>query len=161
MSGKANLQNNFKIMFEGLQKAIEDYLEYGTCTGRMEYVEAYLVATIHALMDYADRFLLDDDEIMACRYVNNTIKHVAGYVTHKEVTGGVTFPITFPLACEEIKVVWKSEADLACRYEDQKKAYIKCFAGKSLLDTLTPLANKIEQGIDERKSQEFNRGQNK
>ena len=152
MSGKVNLQNNFKIMFEGLQQAINKYLESVTCTGRMEYVEAYLAVTIHALMDYADRFLLDNDEIMACRYVNNTIKHVSGYVTHKEVTGGLTFPISFPFECEEIKVVWRSEADLDCRYENQKDAYIKRFAEKSMIDTLKPLANKIEQGIEEKKS---------
>lgn len=147
MNGKKSLQSNFRIMLSGLQNAIEEYLESGYYVEKLEYVEAYLVATIHALMDYADRFLKDDDEIMACRYVNNTIKHVAGYVTHKEVTGGLTFPISFPIELEEIKVVWRNDADLECRHKDQKNAYVKCFAGKALLETLRPLAKRVEQGI--------------
>lgn len=150
MDGKKNLQSNFRIMFLGLQQAIEEYLESGHYTGKMEYVEAYLVSTIHTLIDYADRFLKDDDEIMACRYVNNTIKHVAGYVTHKEVKGGLTFPISFPLECEEIRVVWRCNADLECRHKDQKKAYIRCFAGRELLETLQPIANRIENGIEDK-----------
>lgn len=150
MSGKENLQSNFRIMFMGLQKAIDDYAKSGYHAEKIEFVEAYLVASIHALMDYADRFLKDDDEIMACRYVNNTAKHVDGYVTHKEVAGGFTFPVSFPLECEKIRVIWKKSADLECRHKDQKYAYIKCFAGKELLETLSPLADKIAKGLEDK-----------
>lgn len=66
----------------------------------MEYVEVYLAVSIHALMDYVDRFLKDDNEIMACRYVNNAIKHVSDYDTHKENKGGIVSLISFPLLCE-------------------------------------------------------------
>lgn len=148
MDGKKNLQNNFRIMFLGLQNAIKEYLEQGRYSGEIDEVEAYSVASVHALMDYADRFLKDDDSILACRYVNNTIKHAGGFVTHKEIIGGLTFPISFPLEIEEIKVIWKNNADLECRYINQKKAYIKCFAGKELLETLNPLADMIENGIE-------------
>ena len=87
---------------------------------------------------------------MACRYINNTIKHVTGYVTHKEVVGGFVFPISFMFESEDIRVVWRSNADLECHHKDQKKAYIECFAGKEVLEILRPLAEKIERGIEDK-----------
>ena len=148
MEGKKNLQNNFRIMLLGLQNAIKEYLEHGCYTGKIDEVEAYLVASIHALMDYADRFLENDERILACRYVNNTIKHAGGFVTHKEITGGLTFPMFFPSEFKKIKFIWKNNADLECRYINQKEAYIHYFAGKELLETLNPLADMIENGIE-------------
>ena len=146
---KSNLQSNFRIMYRGLCQAVDDFLKNGYCTGDdLEEIEAYLVATIHALMDYADRFFKDDDVILACRYVNNTMKHARGFVTYKEMTGGLSFPYSFPFECAEMKVIWKYNAELDCRYENQKEAYKKCFAGKILIETLEPLAERIESGIE-------------
>lgn len=148
MNGKQNLQNNFEIMYKGLLNAVAQYLGHGHAASKIDEIEAYLVATIHALMDYADRFLQDDESILACRYVNNTIKHADGFVTHKEVTGGFSFPITFPLEIEEIKIVWKRCAELECRYKNQKNAYQNCFAGKPLVETLQPIADMIRNGVE-------------
>lgn len=91
-------------MFLGLQNAIKEYLEHGRYTGKIDEVEAYLVAFIHALMDYADRFLEDDSSILACRYVNNTIKHAGGFVTHKEIIGGFTFSMFFSFRIQGNKI---------------------------------------------------------
>ncbi len=148
MDEKRNLQNNFKLMYSRLCWAIDDYLKHGHNDKGIDELEAYLAATMHALMDYAERYLKDDDIILACKYVNNTIKHVHGFITHKEITGGFTFPISFPFGCEEIKVVWKYNESLDCRHKDQKEAYKRCFVGKPLLEILQPLADIIEMGVE-------------
>ena len=95
MDEKTNLQNNFRIMYEQLEFYIEKYYideknEY------LEYIEAYLAATIHTLMDYAERYLCEDSVIIACKYVNNIVKHVTGFVTFKIPMGIVYYPKIYP-----------------------------------------------------------------
>ena len=145
---KPILQSNFNIVYNQLNLAIDNYLGGGYTRGEFQNMEAYLAATIHAIMDYAERFLENNEDVNSCRYVNNTLKHSEGYITHKQVTGGISFPVTFPFVSEKIRVVWKYDETLNVNFERQKIAFKKHWAGKDILSTLEPLANMIIEGVE-------------
>lgn len=146
MDNKSILRSNFLIMFEELNKAVDSYIKHGHTKGELQYVDAYLSATIHTLMDYADKYLdKDSDLVMACRYACNTLKHNSALITHREIRGGISFPISFPLCFEEIKVVWNYDKTVKTRHPDQQAAFEKIFAGKQILETLKPIAELIEK----------------
>lgn len=145
---KSTLQSNFEIVYNQLTEAIQEYLESGHSKGEFKYIEAYLAATIHSIMDYAERYMENDDIINACRYVNNILKHNPNFVTHKKITGGMEFPISFPICIEEIKVVWNYDESLSVHSPKQKPAFERIFADRVIIETLEPIAKKILQGIE-------------
>lgn len=146
MDNQTVLRSNFTILFNDLKKAINYYLKEGYLTRETKYVEAYLSATIHALVDYADKYLDPKSEIiLACKYVNNTLKHNDLLVTHKTVIGGFSFPMSFPMKIEKIQVVWNYDPLIKTRHQNQQNAFQKCFAGRPILETLLPIAQLIEK----------------
>lgn len=147
MSGKAVLKSNCLILFCELQKAVDDYLKHGYRRGEAQYIDAFLTATIHSFIDYADGHLdpnKTDNEFNACRYANNILKHNSALVTHKKAVGGIRFPIHFPLSIPEFQVIWNYDKALTVQSKNQQSAFEALFAGKPIIDTLLPLANKIE-----------------
>lgn len=147
MSGKAVLKSNCMILFHELQKAVDDYLKYGYRKGEVQYIDAFLTATIHSFIDYADGHLDPnkmDNEFNACRYANNVLKHNSALVTHKRTTGGLHFPIHFPLSIPKIQVLWNYDKSLTVQSKNQQSAFETLFAGEPIIDTLLPLADKIE-----------------
>ena len=148
MSGRAVLKSNCSILFCELQKAVDDYVDHGYLTGEVRYIDAFLTATIHSFIDYADGHLdpnKQDDEFNACRYANNVLKHKSALVTHKKIIGGrIHFPIHFPLSFPKSQVVWNYDKTLTLQSKNQQSAFEVLFAGKPIIDTLQPLANKIE-----------------
>ena len=92
---KQILKNNFLIVYKQLECAVREYISSGHTTGNFIYIDAYLAASIHAAMDYIERFnkiKLSKNIISACRYANNTLKHNPRLVTHRKATGGFEFP---------------------------------------------------------------------
>ena len=148
MSGKAVLKSNCSILFCELQKAVDEYVKCRDLRGNVKFIDAFLTATIHSFIDYADGHLdpdKQDDEFNACRYANNILKHNSALVTHQKTIGGlIHFPIHFPLSFPPIQVVWNYDKTLTLRSENQQFAFEALFAGKPIIDTLQPLANKIE-----------------
>ena len=148
MDSKEYLKSNFFIMYDELQQAIDTYVDNTCDTRALKRVEAFLVATIHTLVDYAERYMDNNDErIRACRYVNNSIKHLDGFVTLKKVEGGIEFPMSFPFSSEPITIRWK-ESDLKCKSAEQNKAYKNCFVGKEIIATLQPIVDIIKADAD-------------
>lgn len=151
MSGKTVLKSNCSILFCELQKAVDDYLRYGHLRGEVKYIDAFLTATIHSFIDYADGHLdpnKQDDEFNACRYANNVLKHKSALVTHRKTIGGFHFPFQFstsePIVFPKIQVIWNYDKALTLQSKNQQASFEKHFAGKPIIDTLQPLANKIE-----------------
>ena len=146
MSNQSVLKSNLMIVFSDFEKAITAYLNGGYTEGETKYIDAYLAASIHALIDYADKYLdVNDERIKACKYANNTLKHNDRLITHQKAEGGFSFPISFPICFEEIKVVWNYKSDVKTRHKDQQTAFKKLFAGKPVLDTLKPILKEIEE----------------
>lgn len=140
MDNKYVLKSNLLIVFSDLERAIQQYLDYGYSIGETKYIDAYLAATIHALMDYADTYLSrDDEQVQACQYANNTLKHNSSLITHKKITGGLTFPIYFPMKSEKMEIVWNFDSNVKTRHKDQQHAFEIYFAGKPYFETLRPL----------------------
>ena len=151
MSGKAVLKSNCLILFCELQKAVDNYLKYGHLRGEIQYIDAFLTATIHSFIDYADGHLdpdKKDDEFNACRYANNILKHNPALVTHKKTIGGFHFPLEFsasePIVFPKIQVIWNYDKALTVQSKIQQSAFQTLFAEKPVIDTLQPLVNKIE-----------------
>lgn len=143
---KEVFRSNFRIQYNQLVEAIQKYKEEGHLRGETQYIESYLASTIHSIMDYAERYLKEDDVINACRYVNNTIKHNLQLISHKEITGGLEFPMSFPICVEQVEIVWRYDSSLSCRKPEQKEAFKKVFANNIVLDTLKPIAKMILDG---------------
>ena len=149
MGEKEHFQHTFKVMYGNLKDGIKEYQKSPT-EETLRSVEAYLDAAIHAIVDYAERYLKYEGEIIACYYVNNTIKHIKGYTVPRTISGGLSFPTSFPLESKMIKLSWKSEALLDVDSKNQKEVYKKLFAGKEILEPLEPLAEMIEKGIEQK-----------
>lgn len=146
MNNQLVLKSNLLILFSDLEYSIKKYLECGYAIGETKYIDAYLAATIHALIDYADKYLdKDDEKIQACRYANNSLKHHSSLITHKEITGGFSFPVEFPLYSEKIEVVWNYDSSVKVRHKEQQIAFENHFAGKAILETLRPIMQLIEK----------------
>ena len=147
MDSKEYLKSNFFIMYEELQQAIDTYVDNTCDTRALKRVEAFLVATIHTLVDYAERYMDNNDErIRACRYVNNSIKHLDGFVTLKKVEDN-RISNEFSFSSEPITIRWK-ESDLKCKSAEQNKAYKNCFVGKEIIATLQPIVDIIKADAD-------------
>ena len=151
MEAKESLISNFEVVYEDLNKAVGECIGEKHNSIELKYVNAYLAATIHAMLDYIDRYIKDDESVLAFKYVNNSIKHVKGFVTHSTVSGGVSFPIEFPIEFTPINVIWKNEAELDVRHKEQKEAYNNIFAGHEIMKSIKPMADKILSGYQNKK----------
>lgn len=148
MNGKTILGNNFLILYQELEHAITEYLDYGRLHGNTGRIDAYLAATLHTLIDFSDRFWGDDEEIIkAFKYANNTLKHDCSLVSHKKITGGLCFPIHFPLEVSEIAVVWNFDNLVKVNSKAQQEAFKRLLAGQEILKTLEPLVRRISDEI--------------
>ena len=137
--------SNIQILFSDLEQAINDYIESGHLSGDVKYINAYLMAVLGAIVAYKDTVLKEQKEsenVKACKYANNMLKHDLFIVTHVETVGGFHFPIHFPLIVPKIDVVWKWQ-DLNTKHADQKLAFKELFAGKPVLKTLEGVLGQL------------------
>lgn len=137
--------SNIQILYNDLQKAINEYINSGHIYGEVKYINAYLMAVLGAIAVYKDTVKKDvpeTDEIKACKYANNMLKHEPTIITHIEPEGGISFPISFPVAIEQIDIVWKWQ-DLNAYHQNQKKAFKDLFAGKPVLNTLNTVLSQL------------------
>lgn len=145
MSKEEVYKSNIKILYEDLRNAIDDYVEHGHITGDVRFVNAYLMATIGAIVAYNDTVLReqkDFEEMKACKYANNMLKHNPVIVTCVEAHGGLSFPMSFPFEIPIVDVVWKWQ-DLCSHHEDQKMAFRELFVGKPVIETLEGILDQI------------------
>lgn len=143
--------SNIRVLYSDLKKAINNYIDHGHTTGEVKYINAYLMATIGAIVAYKDTVLKTQEEsyeIKACKYANNMLKHDPEIITHIKPVGGFEFPIFFPLEIPEIDVIWKWQ-DLYSKHSDQKKAFKELFAEQSVLETMESVLTQL--GIEVKK----------
>ncbi len=144
MSGQAIFKSNFLIVYYDLESAIQEYINYGHNRGEVEKIDAYLTATIHAVIDYSERFWDGETEIIkAFKYANNVLKHNKMLISHRKTIGGVHFPIQFPLEFSPIAVIWNYDDKVESRYSEQQKAFENILAGKDIIETFQPIVEQI------------------
>ncbi len=142
---KKVLQFSAAFMYEQLVKYIKKCERANYTETSQLGLEAYLSACIHAFCDYFERYGNSDEYVAACRFVNNTIKHNAGYITYEEISGGMEFPTTFPIEIEPIRIVWKRNPNMQTYSEKQNNAYKKVFEGEEIVPTLKCLYDRIRK----------------
>lgn len=65
---------------------------------------------LHWILDYAERLDITEEDkkiISAFRFANNSLKHDRTLLEITKQTGGISFPITFPLSIPEKRFVGK------------------------------------------------------
>lgn len=142
------LKSNIEILFANLSDAIKKYVNDGEWMGELKYINAYLSATIHAIVCYIDKLIevgrMEETEtVQALKYVNNLQKHNPNFVSVAKRTGGFVFPMYFPMSCEPYDVVWSECIGLKTRKEQQKNAYDSLFQHRKILDVLAKIVNVL------------------
>lgn len=92
---------------------------------------------LHAILDLAERIdILDNDKkyISAFRFANNALKHDKNLFELTKQTGGMSFPITFPVAIPKKEIKWK-KLDNNGKYEGQYNNYVEYLQDKSVIET--------------------------
>lgn len=92
---------------------------------------------LHWILDVAERVELTGEEgryMSAFRFANNSLKHDAELFEMVVPTGGISFPIVFPLEIEKKEIRWKKLYDNG-KYEKQFRNYEKYLKGKPVIET--------------------------
>lgn len=71
--------------------------------------------------------------INGVRYAFNSFKHNMDFVKIYKKSGGITFPISFPLVFESVKFNWTEADEKFKGYKSQKLKYKKLIEGKEIL----------------------------
>lgn len=142
------LKSNIEILFGNLSDAIKKYIDNGEWMGELKYINAYLSATIHAIVCYIDKLIevgrmQETETVQALKYVNNLQKHNPNFVSITKRTGGFVFPMSFPFSCEMYDVVWSECIGLTTKKPTQKVAYEQLFQDRKILDILNEIVVKL------------------
>lgn len=142
------LKSNVEILFEHLKNSITEYIDKGECMGELKYINAYLSATINAIVSYIDKLievdrLQENDVVEALKFINNLHKHNPHFVSVTKRVGGFSFPMSFPLEIECCNIVWSECIGLTTKKKQQKEAYENIFQHREILDSLTIVVNNL------------------
>lgn len=92
---------------------------------------------LHWIIDYAERVEVAEEDkkiISAFRFANNALKHDKALLEITEQTGGLSFPIRFPIHFPARKVCWKDIEDDG-KYESQHKNYVQYLRNRDVTIT--------------------------
>lgn len=74
--------------------------------------------------------------INGVRYAFNSFKHNMDFVKIYKKSGGITFPISFPLVFESVKFNWTEADQKFTGYKSQKMKYKELIEGKEILKVI-------------------------
>lgn len=91
------LRSNIEILYSQLDSSIQDFFKYGYHKREIRYINAYLSATLNAIISYVDRLMevgrmKNNERIRALKFANNLQKHQAQLICLSKTIGGFTFP---------------------------------------------------------------------
>lgn len=149
------LKNNIEILYSQLSLAIQDYIDSGHCMGEFRYINAYLGATLNALISYIDRLIevgrLEETEtVQALKFANNLQKHNPQLICMSRSIGGMMFPTFFEeeFTIPEIQIVWDDCIGLKTKKTSQREAYEKLFMQRPIKETLDPIVRGLLSDIN-------------
>ena len=159
-SAEKILRSNVNILFDQLEKAVNEYLCNGHSRGEFSFINAYLSATLNAVVSYIDRLIevkrmLENDMVEALKFANNLQKHNPQLIRMVKSNGGFEFPFCIEDEFEfiEISIVWDECVGLKTRKVSQKESYKKYLQQRKVIDTLKPIVECLlggrEAEIDE------------
>ena len=143
--------NNFMYAMEHsysvMKTEIDRILKKSDYTTEDENRIFYVVGMcLHAILDYAERIRsngLDKDMLDAFKYANNGLKHGIELETVTKSTGGMTFPIHFPLEIPVRRIIWKVKWD--ARSKHQQEMYLQHLDGKDVVSTCGKFIEQLKQ----------------
>lgn len=103
---------------------------------------------LHSILDYAERVELNEKDkslIAAFRYANNSLKHCIEVKTIATPRGGLVFPMHFPLAIPERKIVWSIVGNGEPKYENQRTKYKEFLSEKDVIETCKCVIDTLEK----------------
>ena len=92
---------------------------------------------LHWILDFAERIDIsekDREYISAFRFANNALKHDKDLFNFTEETGGVSFPIIFPLVIPKKEIRWKKLENNG-KFESQYNNYVKNLEKQPVIET--------------------------
>ena len=142
------LKSNIEILFNDLSDAINRYIDSGEWLGELKYINAYLSATVHAVICYIDKLIevgrMEESKVVeALKYVNNLQKHNPNFVSIAKRSGGFVFPVSCPFSCESFDIVWSECIGLETKKPQQKESYEQLFQNRKILDVLSDVVIKL------------------
>lgn len=147
------LRSNIRILYEHLSEAIDECEKEWNVVENILRVNAYLCATINAVVSYIERLIEADrmqetDFVKALKFANNLQKHNAQLVRIPRVTGGIEFPICLENDIEilPIAIVWDDCIGLETKSKQQRNCYDNLFMQHSIKETLTPIVQDLLSG---------------
>ena len=155
------LKSNIKILFEQLENAVDEYIRSGHCMGEFSFINAYLSATLNAVVSYIERLIeagrmQELDVVEALKFANNLQKHNPQLIRIFKPNGGFEFPFCIEedgFEFLEISIVWDECVGLKTRKVSQKESYKKYLQQRKVIDTLKPIVECLlggrEAEIDE------------
>ena len=122
--------------FEEMKKVVNTILNKSKYEEEERQKLFFCIGTcIHWILDYAERIEINESDkqyISAFRYINNSLKHAFEVKEISAYSGGITYPIEFPLEIPEKQIVW-SVADNG--KSSQRNNYKEILSGKNVVVT--------------------------
>lgn len=148
------LKSNIKILFPHLESAVDEYIRDGHGMGEFSFINAYLSATLNAVVAYIDRLIeagrmQENDVVEALKFANNLQKHNPRLIRIVKSTGGFEFPFCIEdggLEFLEISVVWDDCIGLQTKKKAQRESYEKYLQQREIIETLKPIVECLLDG---------------
>lgn len=145
------LKSNIEILYKQLCIAVDEYVQVGCYMGEFSYINAYLSATLNAIVSYVERLIqigrAEETEVVeALKFANNLQKHNPALVRMSRSMGGIEFPVCFGedgYEFLEVSVIWDECIGLRTKKQSQKNCYEKIFQQRPIIDTLRPIVEKL------------------
>lgn len=105
---------------------------------------------LHWILDFAERIDIsekDREYISAFRFANNALKHDKDLFNFTEETGGVSFPIIFPLVIPKKEIRWKKLENNG-KFESQYNNYVKNLEKQPVIETYKKIIDILLGYID-------------
>ena len=145
------------INYRYLQKHIQECLDEGLGGVATPEVQTDIRNILNAIVSYYEcclkglaEYSPEPNWLLVCKFANNHPKHDERVANVGNKIGGISFPISFPLAIPALDVVWCSFHDLKetrSKYKksfySQKEAYQHYFAQRPVCDTLKAVLDEL------------------
>ena len=137
------LRSNIEILYSQLDSSIQDFFKYGYHKREIRYINAYLSATLNAIISYVERLIKvgcmsETETVLALKFANNLQKHEAQLISISKPEGGFSIP--------KIEVLWDDCIGLSTKYTSQREAYEKLLKKKPIIETLEPIVRELLNG---------------
>lgn len=160
MGKEDSYTSSVRINYRYLQQHVQECRDEGLGGVATPEVQTDIRNILNAIVSYYEcclkglaKYNPEPDWLLACKFANNRLKHDGRVAEVGNKIGGISFPISFPIAIPAPDEVWRSFQNLEesrNKYKDsfysQKEAYQHDFAQRSVCDTLKTVLDEL--GID-------------